>query len=292
MTFDKDIERPKKVYGWAFYTTDAIYGLVGESLTVLEDKIKPDILAAFKTFKAFPRTGGLPGGEHTGEDVVVKDPDKGANLDHDSCRDIAAGTTVQNDMVAHVVVPCTDTDGNGQLDVPSCLSWDNQSRDNCSGPSQAVAGTPAKCRCEQVNVAEIPIVESPGTRVRVIAGEHAGARGAARTFSRVTLLDATVNAGARLLLDGPAGDNLGVLVISGGVRIGGRSAAKGELVLFGNDGELAELEATADAHVLVVGGEPIREPIAAYGPFVMNTAEEIGQAFDDLRAGKLGQLED
>jgi redox-sensitive bicupin YhaK (pirin superfamily) len=143
---------------------------------------------------------------------------------------------------------------------------------------------------QAITAAQIPVVESDGARLRVIAGEHAGVRGAARTMSRVTLLDATLKAGARLAIDTPAGDNLGVLILDGAVRFGERSVRSGELVLFANDGERAELEGMEDAHVLVIGGEPIREPIAAYGPFVMNTAEEIVHALEDLRAGKLGEL--
>jgi len=71
VTFDKLVNSPKKVWAWAYYTDDAIYGLVGESLVRFEDKIKPDLVSAFKSFKSFQRTGVLPGAEHTGKDLVV-----------------------------------------------------------------------------------------------------------------------------------------------------------------------------------------------------------------------------
>lgn len=83
VTFDKLIDSPKKVFAWAYYTEDAIYGLVGESLDRFEDKVRPDLFAAFKSFKAFARKGVLPGAEHTGEDVVVGGDTKDEDLDDD-----------------------------------------------------------------------------------------------------------------------------------------------------------------------------------------------------------------
>lgn len=81
VTIEKLVDQPKKVWGWAWYTEDAIYGIVGESLIRFEDKVKPDLLACMKSFKAFPRKGVLPGAEHTGEDVVVVDRDEDVDDD-------------------------------------------------------------------------------------------------------------------------------------------------------------------------------------------------------------------
>lgn len=81
VTFEKLTRSPRRVYAWAYYTTDAIYGFVGESLIRFEDKLKPDFLAAYRSFKAFPRKGALPNSEHTGDDVTIIDPEKDANTD-------------------------------------------------------------------------------------------------------------------------------------------------------------------------------------------------------------------
>jgi hypothetical protein len=132
-----------------------------------------------------------------------------------------------------------------------------------------------------------------GSSVRVIAGEYAGVKGPARTVTKVTVLDASLAAGATLELPCPARENLAVLVMAGSVVVhGGTVAGENSFVLFANEGELATIVAKEPAHLLVLGGEPIEEPIAAYGPFVMNTREEIAQAYDDFRRGKFGFLAD
>lgn len=84
VTFDKLVDSPKRILAWAFYTDDAIYGFVGETLVKFEDKVRPDLLAAFKTFKAFPRTGMLAGADQTAEDAVIDTGKKDENLDEDA----------------------------------------------------------------------------------------------------------------------------------------------------------------------------------------------------------------
>ncbi len=126
--------------------------------------------------------------------------------------------------------------------------------------------------------------------VRVLAGEHQGVRGPARTFTPIAMLDAKVPAGARLPVTLPA-----ELQRDGGrrerqVRANGRAARAGELVLFANDGDRLEIAADEDAHVIVLSGEPIGEPVVPYGPFVMNSIDEIRQAFQDLETGGFGPL--
>jgi quercetin 2,3-dioxygenase len=146
---------------------------------------------------------------------------------------------------------------------------------------------------QPVTAAQIPSVPlEGGGEIRVIAGEHAGARGPARTFTPITMLDVRLVAGARLPVTLPASHNALVVVAKGRIRAGGSSARTGELVLFANDGARIELFAEEDAHVIVLAGQPLGEPIVAYGPFVMNTAEEIEQAILDVNRGNFGEVPD
>jgi redox-sensitive bicupin YhaK (pirin superfamily) len=130
-----------------------------------------------------------------------------------------------------------------------------------------------------------------GGQVRVIAGEYQGARGPARTFTPITMLDVTLNAGGRLGVPLPASYNALAVVAKGRVRAGAQSAKMGELVLFANDGGNVELAADEDGtHVIILAGEPLGEPIVQYGPFVMNTVREIEQAIADVQRGKFGPV--
>lgn len=83
-----------------------------------------------------------------------------------------------------------------------------------------------------------------------------------------------------------------MLVINGSAVINGNSAGTDSFVLFKNEGEQINIEATEDSTILVLSGEPIDEPIAQYGPFLMNTWQEIEQAIQDVNTGKFGVLED
>jgi quercetin 2,3-dioxygenase len=128
--------------------------------------------------------------------------------------------------------------------------------------------------------------------VEVIAGEYKNVKGPASTFTPMNVYNARLKKGAVLDLNFPAGHNTGILVIEGSVVINGKTAATDHFVLFGNDGEQINIEASEDAILLVLSGEPINEPIAQYGPFLMNTWEELEQAIQDVNAGKFGVLED
>lgn len=140
----------------------------------------------------------------------------------------------------------------------------------------------------------IPMVTLPDDAgaARIIAGDFNGTRGAARTLTPVILWDLRLRKGARVRLPIPSGFNSAVFVRSGSVWVGEtHSADARQLAVLSREGDGATVQAEEDAELLVVGGEPINEPVVTYGPFVMNTAEEIQQAINDVRAGKLGQLD-
>ena len=144
---------------------------------------------------------------------------------------------------------------------------------------------------QPIKVAQIPNVSLEGDGdVRVIAGEYEGARGPAHTFTPITMLDVRLRAGGRIRVPLPVSYNALAVVTKGRVSAGRFSAGAGELALFENDGALLELLAEEDAHVVVLAGEPIDEPMVQYGPFVMNTAPEIEQAMIDVERGKFGPV--
>ena len=136
-------------------------------------------------------------------------------------------------------------------------------------------------------------IENNGGEIEIIAGEHKGLKGAATTFTPVHLLNAKMNKGAKTDFSFPANFNTSLLVIKGDVLVNGSEKVPVDhFLLFKNDGEQFTIEATEDSIVLVLSGQPINEPIAAHGPFVMNTRQELIDAFEDFNNGKFGYLED
>lgn len=136
-------------------------------------------------------------------------------------------------------------------------------------------------------------LEHNSGEIEVIAGEYKGVKGAASTFTPVHLMNARVKAGAKPEFSFPAHYNTALLVIEGSIMINGeQKAPQDHLALFENKGELFTIEALENSVVLILSGEPINEPIAAHGPFVMNTRQELLQAFTDFNNGKFGHLEE
>ena len=129
--------------------------------------------------------------------------------------------------------------------------------------------------------------------IEVIAGEYKDTKGSASTFTPVHLFNAKLKKGGKADFSFPSHYNTALLVLEGNIVVNGEEKTPtNHFALMGNDGENFEIEATDDALVLVLSGEPINEPIAAQGPFVMNTREELIQAFNDFNLGKFGYLED
>ena len=128
--------------------------------------------------------------------------------------------------------------------------------------------------------------------VEVIAGEYKGAKGAAFTFTPIEMYNVRLNAGAIVEFEFPEQYNTGFLVIEGNIKVNDNKVDTNHFVLFSNSGTNIQLIADESAVVLVLSGEPINEPIVPYGPFLMNTKQEIMQAYEDLNAGKFGYLED
>ncbi|ANH82781.1 short-chain dehydrogenase [Niabella ginsenosidivorans] len=134
---------------------------------------------------------------------------------------------------------------------------------------------------------EIP--DNGGT-VNVIAGTFNGVKGPAQTYTPIVLSDIRLKAGGTVTTQLPENYNAALLIIKGNVEVNGSQAAEHSFVQFNNEGETVTIKAAENAIMLLLGGEPIEEPIAAYGPFVMNTQEEIYEAIEDFRNGKFGTL--
>ena len=129
--------------------------------------------------------------------------------------------------------------------------------------------------------------------VEVIAGEYQNEKGPASTFSPVNLMNVKLKKGGKADFSFPANFNTAALVVEGSISVNGeKNVPTDHFILFKNEGENFIIEATEDAVVLVISGEPLNEPIFPHGPFVMNSREEIIQAFEDFNTGKFGYLED
>ena len=129
--------------------------------------------------------------------------------------------------------------------------------------------------------------------IELIAGEYQGEKGPATTFSPVHLMNAKLKKVGKTDFSFPANFNTAALVIEGNIVVNGEeNAPTDHFVLFENEGENFTIEASEDAVVLIISGEPLKEPIFHHGPFVMNNRNDIIQAFDDFNQGKFGFLED
>jgi redox-sensitive bicupin YhaK (pirin superfamily) len=140
------------------------------------------------------------------------------------------------------------------------------------------------------DIPNIPLKDQAGS-LRLIAGEFDGHTGPARTFTPIDVWDLRLKGGKLLILDLHEGRNTALVVLRGTVQVNGlESVREGQLALFDRKGDQLTLEASEDAVVLLLSGEPIDEPIVGHGPFVMNTEQEIHQAFADFQSGRFGRM--
>ena len=137
--------------------------------------------------------------------------------------------------------------------------------------------------------ADIPSFDQDGATVHLIAGEWDGHQGPIQSLTGLTLMTVELKAGARLTLPAPRDRRLFLYVVRGEIRVSGTAANSFQLVDLNDDGDAVEIEGSSDALIIFGHADPLNEPIAAQGPFVMNTREEIVQTIRDYQSGTFGQ---
>ncbi len=159
-------------------------------------------------------------------------------------------------------------------------------------PAADKSSAPKYQSISKQSIKRVPL-ENGGGHIEVIAGSYRGIKGAASTFTPIELYNAKLNKGASVEFNFPADYNTALLVIEGGITINGTDTVSTDhFALLKNDGETFSITATDQAVVLVMSGSPIHEPIAAHGPFVMNTQSELIKAFEAFNRGEFGKLEE
>lgn len=136
----------------------------------------------------------------------------------------------------------------------------------------------------------VPLADDAG-RVRVIAGMFEGFEGPASTFSPMNVWDLRLNAGKAVQFPQEEGWTVQVVVLSGTVQVNDTVLREKQMVTLSTEGTAVNIEANTDAKLLLLAGEPIDEPVVGYGPFVMNSQQEIMQAITDFNGGKFGRME-
>ena len=139
--------------------------------------------------------------------------------------------------------------------------------------------------------AKIPTIEDSGATMHLIAGDIRGVQGAARTHTPMLVARIAWKRAARVTIPIPENFNTAIYVIAGAIEFSDRQVGTaGQLCLLANDGLEASIHAAPGSMALVLAGEMIGEPVASYGPFVMNTRAEITQAVNDFQSGKMGRM--
>lgn len=157
-------------------------------------------------------------------------------------------------------------------------------------PARHKAAAPAYQGLLDAQIPAVALADGAGT-VRLIAGEYAGRRGPARTFTPMHVWDLRLAAGKTVELPQPEGWSTLLVVLDGTLRLNGTQVLRpAQMATLSTAGTGVTLETRGDAKLLLLAGEPIDEPVVGYGPFVMNTAQEIQQAIADFNSGRFGSL--
>ena len=156
-------------------------------------------------------------------------------------------------------------------------------------PAKDKLGTPGYQGIVDGQIPRVALPDGAGS-VRVIAGQYEQATGAARTFSPMNVWDMRLNAGHTVAFDLPEDHTTALFVLQGAIRVDGHAVRPAELAVMERTGTQLRFEVTEDSVLLLLNGKPLDEPIAAYGPFVMNTREEIVQAMHDYETGRFGHM--
>lgn len=139
----------------------------------------------------------------------------------------------------------------------------------------------------------IPAVALPGEAgtARIIAGDFLGTKGPAHTFSPLNVWDMRLQQGCDITLSQPACWSTALIVLKGSITVNGTTPVnEAQMAVLSQQEEAFHLDASSDATVLLLAGEPLNEPIVGYGPFVMNTKQEIAEAVRDFNSGRFGQI--
>lgn len=157
-------------------------------------------------------------------------------------------------------------------------------------PKRDKMTTPAYQTIRDTDIPDIPLASGAG-RLRLIAGNFANRKGPARTFTDIDVWDLRLHAGKAAILPLKEGRNASLVMIRGAALLGVSDIIReGQWALTSRIGSDIRIEANSDCTVLILSGEPIDEPIVGQGPFVMNTEQEILEAFSDLQSGVFGHL--
>jgi len=157
-------------------------------------------------------------------------------------------------------------------------------------PAKDKMATPGYQTLLNGDIPSVALPEAAG-KVRVIAGDYLGHLGPARTFTPVDVWDVELKQGRSAGFAVPEGRTLAVIVLHGTVMLNGTEVAReAQMVLLDRAGTDFTIEANSDARLLVLSGEPIEEPVVGYGPFVMNSEQEIRKAMADFNSGKFGRM--
>lgn len=242
------------------------------------DQVDPFILLdEFRTEKADDYIAGFPSHPHRGfETVTYMIHGRMRHRDSTGMEGLLTPGAVQWMTAGHGIIHSE------MPEMESGLMWGYQLWVNL--PSQLKMHAP---RYQDIPPERIPETADNDTQVRVIAGSHNGTSGAAETLTNVTYLDVTINPGGHFQREEPTDHSSFLLMLDGELKDStGKLARRGQLVVIEGEGTLDVTADNEDARFLYFAGEPLNEPMARRGPFVMNTVDELRQAFEDYQAGR------